>query len=147
ARAPAVTTNSNELDNLLRSIIVYFLAGNIIHARGAPPPRVAQGCPRSLMPLPAALQGALRAGLAAGAVHLSERVDDLFRVRAHRLQPRPLGDDDAPQPIDGGGQLVVDDDEVVLDEGGDLLFGDLQPPLHLFLAVLAAAAQSALEHL
>src|SRR5712691_5376213 len=95
ARAPAVTTNSNELESLLRSIMK---------------------CPNYVV-----------------------------GVALHPPQARPFGDDDAAQPIDGLGQLVVDHHEVVLREGGDLVPRHLQAPLNLRFAVLASPAQPLLE--
>ena len=65
----------------------------------------------------------------------------------HRPEPYLLGDDDAAEPIDRRRQLVVDDDVVVLGEGGHLIPGDLEAPLNGVLAVLAAAAQPLFEHL
>src|SRR5262249_34880119 len=95
ARAPAVTTNSNELESLLRSIM-----------KGPD-----YGVGRAL----------------------------------HPLQPATFRDDDAPQPIDGAAQLVVDDDVIVLGEGRHLVARDVQPPLNVGLAVFPAAAQPLLE--
>ncbi len=66
-------------------------------------------------------------------------------ARPHRLHPRPLGQHDRPQPIDGRVELVVDDHVLVLRELADLAAGDLEPPADLLLAVLAAAAQPLLE--
>src|SRR3954468_2006875 len=65
ARAPAVTTNSNEFGSLVRSIM--------------------GKCP-----------------------------DYRFGFAMHPVQPRAFGDDDAAEPIDGAGHLVVDDHEIVL---------------------------------
>src|SRR5262245_52471571 len=96
ARAPAVTTNSNELGNLLRSII-------------------------SSLPL-------------------LERSHDFLGARPHVLQAGASCHNDAPQTFDGSHQFVVDDHEVVLGEGLDLLTSHLQPSLDRLFAVFAAPA-------
>src|SRR4030095_9261608 len=96
ARAPAVTTHSNESRSLLRSII-------------------------SNLPS-------------------LERSYDLFGSGTHVLQTRALCHDDAPQAFDGGHQLVVDDHEIVLGAGLDLLTSHLQPSLDRPFAVLTATA-------
>src|SRR4029453_7032114 len=69
-----------------------------------------------------------------------ERSYDLFGAGTHVLQTRALCHDDAPQAFDGGHQLVVDDQEIVLGESLDLLPSHLQPPLDRRFAVLTATA-------
>src|SRR4051812_7794204 len=100
ARAPAVTTNSNELGSLERSIMQ---------------------------------------------MSLLKRGDDRFGAQPHPRQPGALTDDNAPETIDGGGDLVVDDDEIVLGEGGDLGARHVEASLDGRFAVLAAAAEPLLE--
>src|SRR4051794_18158853 len=96
ARAPAVTTNSNEFGSLERSII--------------------------------------------------KSPDNVFCLELHATQPGTFCNNDSPKSIDGGGQFVVHDDEVVLAESGHLVARDLQPPLDIRVAVLAATAQPLLQH-
>src|SRR6266566_7906366 len=91
ARAPAVTTNSNELGNLLRSIMK---------------------CP-----------------------------DNTFCGASHPVQTCPLGEHHVLQPLDGDIYVVVDDNEIVLGKRRDFLFRNQQPPLNLWLAILAATSQ------
>src|SRR5436189_781651 len=97
ARAPAVTTNSNEFGSFERSIMK---------------------CPYNV-----------------------------FGFTTHASETGSLGDDDAPEPVDGRRNLVVDHDKIVLGVRRDFLTRNLQPPLNGVLAVLAAAAQPPLEHL
>ena len=102
ARAPAVTTNSNELGSL-----------DAIN-------------------------------------HQNRPVTDTFRRRStcgRIAQPSPLGENDAPQPIDAAFELVVHDHVIVLGERRGLVARHLEAPLDGLFAVLAAAAQPLLEHL
>ena len=71
----------------------------------------------------------------------------LLGDRLHAVRPRPLGRDDLLQPHDGRLEIVVDDDVVVVDVARRLAARGVEPPLHLLLGVLAAAAQPLLEHL
>src|SRR5439155_13852679 len=68
-----------------------------------------------------------------------------FGLCTHAPQSGALGHDDTAQAVGGGGQVDVDDDEVVLDVRGDFLPGDFESTLNRLLAVLASTAQESLE--
>src|SRR6185503_3059063 len=71
---------------------------------------------------------------------------DGFGSRPHALCPCALGGDDGFQSPDRRLQFVIDDEIVVLRELINLAAGYGEPPLDLFVAVLAAAAQPLLEN-
>src|SRR5262245_27901833 len=75
-----------------------------------------------------------------------KRTDDGFSILAHAFHTRTLGPYDCLQTADGRVDLVVDDDILVLRVLVDLRAGDLEPPPNLVLGVLAATAQTLLQH-
>src|SRR5438105_2522591 len=73
-------------------------------------------------------------------VLLTECPGYLFGFAAHSRQSRPLGEHDAPEPVDRLHQFVVDHDKVVLDIGCHLFLGHAEPFPDGSLAVFAPAS-------
>src|SRR5436309_1462901 len=122
ARAPAMTTNSNELDSLLLSIMRSFLEST--------PPET----------------GDNNTSIAERRA-LDERSDDAGNRVAHAVQPGALGQNNPTQPVNGDGQLIVDHDVVVLLERSNLFASDVEPAPNRAFRVFASSAEPLLQRL